>query len=362
MKIKNPGINKIVAWSPLIFFFIVCALSGGIYKQIVNPPLDKGDSLSLEISEKDGRIEAVHSSKKRQVHLPVLYSSIYKQGDETTYGEFKYRLLWSVSAIFFFFTFMCVLAVMVQILYNLHLERRHFIITIGFVLMIGLGLYFAGQLPFADDNYFNEIIFHPLSVLFPDYDVYVGAVEGLGFITLLILAMTTSLILFGTIRQETGEAEQQVGRMIKMQRSLRMLLYFGVFALVAGTIEVSALYTWAMQLVSTGTISPPFLNTMDPINYFNSTAEVVRGFSLANGVFYTMLLAAIFTPFFMIMNKYAQDLVEKQNPTKSFQEKKKWLKEHDLTTGVTQQVLQIVLALAPALVGGPLIGLLEAIG
>lgn len=362
--------DRVTPWLPIIFFFLICILSGWVYKEIVNPSDHVLSTTKVDINRETGEVFFSKSAGKSKypvagntaVHIPQIRSIVYKTTDNTPFSELKYRLLWSASVVFFFFSFLCVSVVSAFIFRRVN-GPNVFYLVILLVLLGGGVFYQCGLLPFADINYFNEILLFPLERKFKNYDDFVTAVELLGFATLLLLAMASSLILFA-VAHNNQLASQSIESMVEKQGYLRALLHFGVLALVAGTIEVSTLYTWGMQLVEPEILAPVFpgVGKEEVLAYFSSTSEVAKGFSLANGVFYSMLLAAIFTPAFVIMNKFAKDFAHQQNPEKTNKEKQEWLEENDLASGIPQRVVQIFLALAPAVVGVPVVSLIESIG
>ena len=87
--------------------------------------------------------------------------------------------------------------------------------------------------------------------------------------------------------------------------------------------------------------------------YLTESKVVAQTASLAAGVVYTSLLAAIFLPALAILRTRLRALAEVECPGKTEEEQTKWLTQRGLIATLPKQVASALAVLAPLLVGGP---------
>jgi hypothetical protein len=197
---------------------------------------------------------------------------------------------------------------------------------------------------------FNEKLLGPVYEL-TRAKLWVSAVEGLAKSALFALAVGAGVVLFASarvIRNINAENAQKVATQLSgHQRLLRLMLYVGAVALVAGTMEVTALYNWAVG----------FLTIED--GYVSKLELIPTAMGALNGAYYTIFLSAIFAPALMLMHGMVNSAAIVANPTASPAERSKWLSDIGVATDLPKKIFSVLAILAPMIAGGPLGKLLE---
>jgi hypothetical protein len=132
------------------------------------------------------------------------------------------------------------------------------------------------------------------------------------------------------------------------QKRIRVLLYLGAIALVAGTLQSSALYTWAITM-------------LDPGEYYSNSSDIPQAMGILNGAFYSIFLAGVFVPAIAHLRTQGLTLVEAILSDASAAERKKWLEDNAIEGTLPRQLLNALAVSAPLLAGGPLVSLLEGL-
>jgi hypothetical protein len=263
------------------------------------------------------------------------------------FTEVKGRLAWSVSILFAVLaigaTFAAALAV-VGIASGRGQGR-----AAGWLLVL-LPIPVYRLLTQNDAWKFNRVLLDCTAYHGTQAAAFVAIIETLAYAALLALAIANGCILYravrfqGPIRTKTASAAVRLAR---RQRQMRLLLYTGAAALVAGTVEVTALYTWAASLT-------------DPkLHWGVEGNEIAQSMGLLTGSFYSILLAAIFLPVFAVLRTQAERLADLANPTNLGAVRSKWLADNSLEASIPKQIISLLAVLAPAIAGGPITKLFE---
>jgi hypothetical protein len=140
------------------------------------------------------------------------------------------------------------------------------------------------------------------------------------------------------------EAEYLRGQMAR----LRTVLYLGAALLVTGTLQNTAMHQIPVALID----GPQAADL----------GNVARAVCAATGTFWTLLLAAVYTPCALTLRYRAADLARRENPAQSMAEQSKWLARHDLSVSFGQGAKHVIAVLGPLLAGLPSSMLLQALG
>ena len=123
-------------------------------------------------------------------------------------------------------------------------------------------------------------------------------------------------------------------------RELQTLLFAAAALLVAGVIEINALYSWLAAFVDTNA-------------YLRQRADLPKATTASAGVFFTVLLAAAYAPALAVIRARARAVVDKQTDLVTEAQKRDWLEKNGLTLSVPQQASTFLAVLGPMLAGSP---------
>jgi len=96
-------------------------------------------------------------------------------------------------------------------------------------------------------------------------------------------------------------------------------------------------------------------------SYLDKTASVSTTATMLAGVFYSVLLCAIFIPAFAVIQRRLNALAESAEPNGSPAKRSQWLTTRNLSLDLPKQLATITALAGPALVGGPINVLLKAL-
>jgi hypothetical protein len=169
--------------------------------------------------------------------------------------------------------------------------------------------------------------------------------DGMGFVVALFLALTCSVVLFARTDSEAQLSQQQ--------RQLRFILYAGTITLIFSTLRLSALLHWALYYLQ----PPPGLpdaaadamsaSAKDADLVYRSLDNLVTTIVTGLGAFYTLLLASVYVPAVLVLNRRAADLPVPEGQPAA-----------DRTIPLHQDLLRLAAILGPLLAGpvGELLG------
>jgi hypothetical protein len=121
---------------------------------------------------------------------------------------------------------------------------------------------------------------------------------------------------------------------------LRSTLWMSSGMLVAGCLEIGALYDWSARAASYA-YNDPVLATM----------SMRLAVPFAFGVFFTALMCAMYVCPFMVLRREALAAAGRATGDGSLVTRRKWLAEHDIDIYSLRMVLEAAAIVAPALSG-----------
>jgi hypothetical protein len=139
------------------------------------------------------------------------------------------------------------------------------------------------------------------------------------------------------------------GALRVQNRRLQSVLFAGAAVLVAGIIELDALYGWAASVAS---LAKPD----------NSAAILITAATVPTGTFFSLFLTAVYVPAALILRDRAAALARIALPGTAMPEQARWLQENGLATPVSSQITSLVALLGPVLASGPLNALGQVFG
>lgn len=330
--------SNLQAFLPILFLGIAAGISGILFHFIVAPT---DQECSLKFAIHDPEISALCDNNGNYLQ---------------PFDELKNRMLWALSVLFFALAYIINTYLVVKILRKLKVYKKWRFYFIKLIFLGNIGIIF---LPADEDFTFNIDLIAPLnnSILI---EWIVNRIEYSGAFMLFILAFTCFFILKNANwkRKKMYSFDINANLLFRNDRNTRLLLYGATLTLIAGTLHSAAVYNWSLTM-----IEPAILisNSENSIKYYEEASQVSSAMGALNGMFYTMLMITIFAPTFLILRNKSMDLAKKANPNKSQTEIQNWLKSKNLDQGFSEQIIPILSTLGPALIGGPLISLLEII-
>lgn len=336
MKIRK----NIELFLPLLLFAVAVIVSGILFTYIVAP------------SSSDG-------SLKFDIHLPKVISLCDNNECIQSFDELKYRMLWAMSVLFFVLAYIINFYFVLQVLLKLKAHKKWLLISLGLLASVKtIGIIFNTKLlPAEIDFIFNNYLLSPLKKN-DLIDIIVSFIEYGGALMLFVLAFTCFLILVN-IKLEGKESrtnDTMANILFKYDRDVRLLLYGATLTLIAGTLHSAAIYNWSLTMLEPGVL---ISNSVNLLKYYQEASQISGTMGAINGIFYSILMISIFAPTFAIIRKKSKVLAVKANPNKPYSEVQNWLKARNLDQGFSEQILPILSTLGPAIIGGPLITLLE---
>lgn len=286
--------------------------------------------------------------------LPPLDHETVSQLNAQSFSELRGRLTWSISLLFFALAITMTLTAIIKTVFETcrSLELRPKAITIlivsSFLAVLVIGWFLAGGKTLDFNEKFLGSTVYKVAPAKP----FVVGIEAMAFLALVGLAVSVSLLLAGSKRMNLKtpqfSVQARVAALAENQRKVRLLLYVGALALIAGTLEASALYTWAVSMLE--------------ITRYSHASDIPHTLGIVNGALYSILLAAIFVPAMIQLRVQARRLAEAANPDSSAAERNKWLDENAIAGTIPRQIYSTLAVAGPLLAGGPVVALLELIG
>lgn len=165
------------------------------------------------------------------------------------------------------------------------------------------------------------------------------------FINWLILAMVCCLvgpeIQAAAQSPETSPPIEQAARELLVRTShLNVLLYVGTALLLAHQFRVGALINWCAEFFA-GDVQ-------------KTVGQLGQATVAVDGLFFSLLIFAVYGPAMMILTRRAQALARSQAP--SITAERQWLGAHGFSVTITDWLPRIGAALAPAITGGLHVG------
>ena len=197
---------------------------------------------------------------------------------------------------------------------------------------------------------FNENLLGWTAYSGTNAQLFVSVVEALAFSALTGIAFAAGCVLYRTTVRRHGTSDEIEARLVDLarhHRHIRLLLYTGAAALVGGTLEVTALYQWAVNL-----LDPTYARVED-------SKDLPQAMGLLTGSFYSLLLASIFVPTYGTLRVHAEHLADNAKPTATAAERKAWLIDNAIDASVPRQILSILAVLSPLIAGGPVTQILD---
>jgi hypothetical protein len=331
----------VAALGPIVALAVMVLLTWALLDRVVNAVADPTAAPRTAVPSLSGPTAAPVTPA-----APAAASAPKDSIAPSRFDETRGRLTWSISILFAVLaiggTFSAALVVIGETTSE-HRWSRWLLLAIPALLYTPLYRTEAWRFnkPIIDDSIYHET----------GAKYFVTGVESLAYSTLIALAVAVGCVLFRTLRSQPGADVSAAAAMLaRHQRQIRLLLYTGAAALVAGTLEVSALYTWAVQQLPATS------------EYAAGSKIIPEAMGWLAGSFYSILLAAIFVPTFSILRYEAEHLADKAKPNKPAVVREKWLVDHAIATSIPKQFVSAIAVLAPLIAGGPLSQLLELIG
>lgn len=340
----------ITAWTPLIALLLMGAFSQLIISRVIN--CDSKETRLKTISDKEPITELVCLP-----HIPDVDSILSKQPmqrlGKLPFSELRNRITWSISMLFFALTIIITLVTIYRAINDTIGSFK--LLPVIFIVFLPTALVMQSFLPSRQQFDFNKVLLGPTVYRVSPVEPFVKAVVIMAPVALVGIAIAVSLILYHIDRMPVRRPELTVAArasvLARAQKRIRLLLYVGALALVAGTLQASALYTWAMTLLTLPSGS----------TYFSNATELPQAMGILNGSFYSIFLAGVFVPAIVQLRRQAARLANLALPAASAAERSKWLEEHAIEGTFPRQLVSALAVIAPLLAGGPLVSLLELI-
>ncbi|HKP36601.1 MAG TPA: hypothetical protein VJT71_07055, partial [Pyrinomonadaceae bacterium] len=232
--------------------------------------------------------------------------------------------------LFFAFTIIATLATIIQNIFqscrSLKLRPNTvLVIVVGFLLAVFvIGWFLAWGRTFD----FNAKFLGPTVYRVAPTKPFVVGVEAMAPVALVGLAISVSLLLLLSNRMNLANPKLQVqakaNALAETQRRVRLLLYLGALALVAGTLEASALYTWAVSMLD--------------VTGYSYASDIPQTMGILNGALYSIFLAAVFVPAMIQLRILARRLAETAKPDASDVERNKWLEDNAIAGTIPREL------------------------
>lgn len=161
------------------------------------------------------------------------------------------------------------------------------------------------------------------------------------------LAGLETLPRWHTLDGSDGHAREAAGQQFVVplatrNRRLQTVLFAGAAVLVAGVIEIDALYQWAVARTNLGDDSKA------------AATLITSAASVSTGTFFSLFLASAYVPAAVILRRRGSALAERVLPGELPAARTDWLEKNGLGSSVSTQVSTLVALLGPILAGGPL--------
>lgn len=275
-------------------------------------------------------------------------------------SELSGRSTWALSALVFTMTLAAALIVGGYGVWRTF-RHRPFVLFAAVVVTVLAAAALFEVLPTGDPFVLSDTVLERTVYVITQAALVVTGVEILaaaGF-AVVAIALTGALDLSFRVTATGGTAEDRVVRLSKYQRLVQSLLIVSAIALAAGSLEASALYSWA------GTMIQPAMVPVSPdssIAYFDGGDALARTMGPLVGTFYTIMLAAVFVPALVLMRIAARRLAwQELGDTALEPQLEKWLEERAILASVPRQLGATLAVFAPLIAGGPLSAILQAL-
>jgi hypothetical protein len=280
------------------------------------------------------------------------------------FAELSGRISCSEAALLFFLS---IAALYVVMLWNVFIAVRQSILQILIIglFILAIALLVGHGLSIANSFGFNEPLLGPTVYSVSSALKVVDIIQSLAVATLFSLAVVLSVLNWRTSEEVlvndeinlTKSNAEEIYWLATMKRRVQALLYLGAIVLVAGTIQTSALYTWAISMID------PSIDMASSgaagAYYFGQLQDVPKLMGFLNGAFYSILLVTVFTPAFVHFRLLSLKLARSICHETNIQEQQSWLEENSLSGTGVDQIVSILLMLAPVIAGGPFSMLLD---
>lgn len=285
-------------------------------------------------------------------HIPAVKAIPLENAPMLPFSELRGRLTWCLSVLAVAVTVSLLLGATLETMGVVRRPRIRVLLrtcTVGAVLLLGL----RGM----DGTYaFNEAFLgETVYSLTPSTRLGVAFAEGMGHAALLGLVLSVAAVLYAAARSVHLDAPVESARAAEElsvhQRRMNTLLNLGALALVAGTLESSALYSWANTMFLPADI------------YFgkDGTNDLPAAMGLLTGAFYSLFLTAVFAPGFGLLRRMANQLAVAANPDATVSDRQTWLEKHALDASLPKHLVSALAVLAPTIAGGPLVAFFQAL-
>lgn len=318
---------RLIAITPLAALLAIGGLAWMLLGTVVNRPahpnIEHRDSVAASIRH-DTLISPnpseIIAAPGPQVAEPETVPAIgYARLSET-----RARLIWGISILFAALTIGTTLTAALLIVGIPTSVRswRSLALALPVIPILLAWIVHTGGAWDFNETMLDSTVYHGTSAKY-----FVTGIETLAYSTLVALAVATGCILFRISPWPrpvpTPTAALRVSALARYNRRVRLLLYLGAAALVAGTLEVSALYSWAVDLLD------------------NGAKDMPQAFGVLTGSFYSILLAAIFLPTFGVLRSQAQRLADVARPGATDVARHKWLTENAIEASLPKQLVSV---------------------
>ena len=351
-----------VAWVPLFSLLLIAVLACFLLISVVDETVAK-EYVVDDTGAKECEVK-VTVVEKSVPNKCVMEKSLLEQKNmkTPTIDQPLARLKWSISVLLFGFTIIVTVLTIFSVIRNIvrstELRNWVFIVFVVAAVVILILLYESQNFQFNES--LLGLTVYDIKKVVPSI---VASIQICGIVTLVVLAIAVSLVLSRAYHDsnlpKVGElTEASAGACLaESYQSAYNLLYVGALVLVAGTIEASFLYSWAISMLepySATSLTPP----KHPLTYYWSAElnNIPQVMGMLNGSFYSILLAAIFVPALFQLQGVTNRLfnVEVQKKIEPALSRKEWLEKNAVDASFPRQLLTMFVVLSPMLAGGPL--------
>lgn len=231
-----------------------------------------------------------------------------------------------------------------RIIWHSHFRQRlPLLLSIGTILLgIGIiGLFYQGQshssmyrlvFGFTFTTFSQSGLFEPQ--LLSHIKIILIALNTLAVIvpTIIVLAASSALII------PRDDSQPTLDSVTTHMHQLRNTLNIGSIALVTGILHMHAWLQWPAALMQDPTLQSALSGTALAITMFWGTS-------------FTLMLMGTYGPAAATLSTQARHLLKQEQQKGTIPDSQTWLKEHDLSITLGEQLPQIGIMLAPVLAG-----------
>ncbi len=325
-----------LAATPLAAVALVAALTASLLDRVVN------------CAGEDAQSSAAPGGRVCLPHVPdVAPIPAVSEKGAFPFAELRSRLGWSISVLFCGLAFAIMFPTAIAIA-GTDLPRK-----VRWAARIIIAALPVATYVWRSDMFeFNKRLIGDTAYQVTGAELFVDWVVAFGHAAVLGLGLALAGILYEAQRAALAVPSQPRGvraadDLARYHRYVRILLFAGALALVAGTVEATALNTWAFSMLTPRS------------GYVPAGANPPQAIGMLNGSFYSLFLAALFVPAFFVLRMCADRLAERAKPDTTPTERTKWLADYGIAVSIPQESLSVAAVLAPALVGGPITQIVE---